>query len=532
MIRTSRALLRLSFTGALAGVCWAVVAAGALAEPPKDLDAQIDALMKAGGTPGMAVGIVEHGKLTWSKGYGVKQLGTQNPVDARTLFQIGSTSKAFTSAALALLVDEGKLGWDDKVIDHLPEFQMYDPWVTREITIRDLLTHRSGLGLGEGDLIFVPRTDHSRADVVRALRWLKPKTSFRSNFAYDNLLYIVAGAVIERVSGQSWESFVHDRLLTPMGMSVTTTDEASRWLNPDRSQAHARLGPPMRGAGPESVLDEHKALGPNANPAGGIMSSAEDMSRWIAVQLAQGRLPDGKPLWSEAQAREMWSMVTPEPTPPPQGPLAEAAPQFRGYALGWSVQDYRGHRIVWHAGGTLGFLTLVVLLPEKDTGFVILQNSEDLDVLFPLEDILLDHYFGLPKKDWASAYRAVFGARRDAAVSTLARLKAPARRTQPSAPAQAYAGAYADPWYGDMTVKAAADKLVVDFTHTPGMTAELEPYTGDTFVARWRDGAIEPAYVTFTLTPEGAVSHVTLKALSPTADFSYDYQDLDFTPKR
>ena len=221
--------------------------ANALAAPPANLDATVQTMMAQSGVPGIAIGIVEDGKTVLAKGYGSRELGKPAPVDGHTLFQIGSVTKAFTAASLALLGEEGKLGWDDKVIDHLPEFQMYDPYVTREFTLRDLLTHRSGLGLGAGDLTFMAHADFTRADVVKALRWLKPVTSFRSQFAYDNVLYAVAGVVIERESGKVWEDFMRERVLRPIGMTESTTGEAERYTHDNRAQGHARLGPPFRG---------------------------------------------------------------------------------------------------------------------------------------------------------------------------------------------------------------------------------------------------------------------------------------------
>src|SRR6202044_3984120 len=189
----------------------------------------VDKLRKDIGVPGMAIAIVEGGKVTLAKGFGVRALGSPTPVDADTIFPTGSTGKAVTVAALAILVDQGKFGWDDKVIDHLPGFQMYDPWGTREMTIRDLLVHRSGLGLGEGDLLFVPRTSLTRAESVRRLRYLKPATSFRSGFAYDNVLYMVAGQLIEAVTGETWEKFTAEDVLKPAGMLHSTTDNVARF---------------------------------------------------------------------------------------------------------------------------------------------------------------------------------------------------------------------------------------------------------------------------------------------------------------
>ena len=297
-----------------------LVAAGAAsAAPPADLDARVQAAMSAHEVPGMSISIVEDGKPVLAKGYGVRKLGSSDKVDADTIFPTGSTGKAITSAALAVLVDDGKLRWDDPVIDHMPWFRMYDPWVTREMTVRDLLVHRSGLGLGAGDLMFVPASSRSRADTVRALRYIKPATSFRSGYAYDNVLYAVAGQLIEEVSGQSWEVFVRERVLKPAGMASSVTEQAARFANPNRVWPHGRIDGRVRGMGEQVVLDERKTLGDNGAPAGGLSSSANDLAHWIQVQLGHGTWTDanGKQtkVFSEAQSREMWTPAVLTPTP-------------------------------------------------------------------------------------------------------------------------------------------------------------------------------------------------------------------------
>src|SRR6202035_3362375 len=262
--------------------------APALAAPPSGFEGRVESLRKDIGVPGMAIAIVENDQVTLAKGFGTKRLGSPDPVDADTIFPTGSTGKAFTVAALGILVDEGKIGWDDKVIDRLPGFQMYDPWVTREMTIRDLLVHRSGLGLGAGDLLFVPRTNLSRAESVRRLRYIKPATSFRSGFAYDNILYMVAGQLIEAVSGETWEKFTAEHVLKPAGMLHSTTDNVARFATEDRAQPHARTGGSLRGVGGQERLDERDDLGRTAAPAGGLAISAGDMARWLMIQLDAG----------------------------------------------------------------------------------------------------------------------------------------------------------------------------------------------------------------------------------------------------
>ena len=358
--------------------------------------------------PGMAIAIVEDDKVTLAKGFGVRALGSPAAVDADTIFPTGSTGKAFTVAALGILVDQGKIAWDDKVIDRLPGFQMYDPWVTREMTIRDLLVHRSGLGLGSGDLLFVPRTNLSRAESVRRLRYIKPATSFRSGFAYDNILYMVAGQLIEAVSGSTWEKFTAERVLKPAGMLHSTSDDEARFATADRAQPHARMNGGFRGIGDQARLNERDDLGHNAAPAGGLAISANDMARWLMIQLDDGKLPGGNGrLFSEAAHAEMWQPMVLQPITPRPDDLKLTQPMFNTYALGWDVRDYRGAKIVWHGGAVFGFLAAVVLIPEKHVGFSILINSEDGEIINGLLFELLDHYLGFPANDWPAKFRAL-----------------------------------------------------------------------------------------------------------------------------
>jgi CubicO group peptidase (beta-lactamase class C family) len=503
----------------------------AIAAPPKKFDARVEMVMKASEVPGAAIAIVENGKVTLARGYGVRKLGFAEAVDANTLFQIGSTTKAFTATALALLVEEGKIRWDDRVIDHLPGFRMYDPWVTREITVRDLLVHRSGLGRGQGDLMFVPSTEISRADLVRRIQFLKPATSFRSGFAYDNVLYAVAGQVVEAVAGKTWEDFVEERILQPAGMKSSVTNDVDRLSAPDRAFPHGRVGE-LRGIGPQQPFDEKKvALGANVGPAGAIAAGANDLARWLAVQLASGQLPGSEQrLFSAASAQAMWQPVVPIPATPFPPALADAVPQFRGYALGWFVQDYRGHKVIQHAGGTLGFRAIVVLIPEKNTGFAIVNNSEDNEFVPGLHYELLDHYLGLPKHDWPKAFKDFFAERNKAGLEAQKVATAERPQSSPTLPLASYAGAYSDPWYGPIAVTESEGQLSIDFRQTPGMVGPLEHWAYDTFVARWPDPLIEPAFVTFALDATGKPARITMKAFSPVADFSFDYHDLEFTP--
>ncbi|QAY77997.1 serine hydrolase [Sphingosinicella sp. BN140058] len=507
-----------------------LVPAPAAAAPPADFARRVEALRKSSGTPGAVVAIVENGRTTFARGFGVTDLSAPKPVDADTLFFTGSTGKAFTAAALAILVDQGKIKWDDKVIDHMPDFRLWDPWVTREFTIRDLLVHRSGLGLGAGDLLFVPRSDLARKEIVRRLRFIPPATSFRSAYAYDNVLYVVAGQLIEEVSGSSWEQFMIQNVLRPAGMMRTTVDIPGRAAAGNIARPHARLNGPIRGSGDQEPLGPEAVIPAVAAPAGGMSVSANDMSKWLALQLAHGDLPGEARLFSDVQAKEMWTPQVLMPISPWPEPIRQTQANFSTYALGWNVRDYHGAKIVLHGGGVFGSITQVVLIPEKNVGFSIMMNSEESGMLAGLTYELLDHYLGRPRGKWPEAFTAFLDARQKEAIAFLQTPAAQPAKVGPSLPLSAYAGAYQDPWFGTIRIREQDGKLAIDFPHWPGLAATLEHHQYDTFKTRFNDPVVEPAYVTFALDAEGKVARITMQPVSPIADFSYDYRDLNFTP--
>ena len=355
--------------------------------PPPDLDAFVTRVMKTFEVPGLGLAIVKDDAVVVAKGYGVRKMGDPAPVDGRTLFGIASNTKVFTAAALGLLVEEGKVQWDGRVVDYLPWFQMWDPYVTRELTIRDLLVHRSGLGLGAGDLLWWPPSTYNRREIAGRLRFLRPATSFRSAYAYDNVLYLVAGEVIEAVSGQSWEDFVGQRILAKVGMT------GSNLRHSDAGDAKGNVAAthaPVNGA----VRVIAPFLSDNTNPAGGINSSAEDMAKWVRVLLAEGALPGGQRLFSTGTWRQLTSLVTPLPigTPPPE--LAAIRPNFSGYGLGLGVHDYRGEKMLSHTGGLPGYLSRVAWLPGKKLGVVVLTNQESGEAFDSIVNHVIDHYLG------------------------------------------------------------------------------------------------------------------------------------------
>lgn len=523
-------LLRLS--AALIG--WGigvVVATAAVTERLADIDAVAERTLREFDVPGLAVAIVKDGEVVLARGYGVRELGKPERVDEHTLFAIASNTKAFTSALLAQLVDEKKLKWDDRVIDHLPWFAMSDPYVTREMTVRDLLVHRSGLGLGAGDLLFWPATTYTTEEIVQRLRHVPLTTSFRSAYAYDNILYAVAGLVIEQVTGRSWAQNVHERIFAPAGMAEAKANCTELRPGDNAATGHAKFDFKDLRPVPPLAWDNNSA-------AGGIYANVADLSRWMRAQLAAGKLPDGpdgaeRRLFAAARRDEMWTLVTPIPIRAPSLPaLAETKPNFLGYALGWVVQDYRGRRIVSHTGGWPGQVSRTALVPELNLGVVVLTNQEVGAAFNALTFHVLDAFLDAPPKDWVAAYgEAVRKAHANADDSWQKLLAARDAGSKPSLPLASYAGTYRDAWYGDVVLREESGKLVVQFAKTEQLLGDVEHWQHDSFIVRWRDRSLNAdAFLTFALNPDGTIREARMEAVSPLTDFSFDFHDLRLAP--
>jgi CubicO group peptidase (beta-lactamase class C family) len=520
------AALGLILTGPVAA---AAPAARGQSPPPPDLDRYVAHAMQAFGVPGLSLAIAENGKAVVSKGYGVRSILSRAPVTPDSVFPIGSETKAFTSAALAILVDEGKLKWTDRVVDKLPGFRMYDPYVTEHMTVRDLLTHRTGLGLGEGDLLIIPGTTRSRADVVHALRYLAPKTGFREVFAYDNITYIVAGALVQAVSGETWEHFIEHHIFAPLGMTDSRTS-----YDPTAANAvalHGRTDGPIRGMGKERVLTQILS-GQAAAPCGFINASAADMAKWMAMWEEGGKLPDGKRLLSAAALHELWTPVVVVPADA-FGAASALLPEpaFQDYALGWFVEDDHGHTVVEHDGAVFGGLASLYFIPDKHVAFSVDINSEDWAAKRAVVDYLLAYYLGQPQQDWVGGLKRIDKQLIDQTLAKLKNLPQQYRSNDRSSlPTAGYAGTYTDPWYGSMTITVRpGNGLWINFDRTPNMDGPLQHVAGDTFRAHWAERGIEDAYVTFKL-DKGHIASIAMKPVSPLADFSFDYQDLHFRP--
>ena len=491
---------------------------------PRDFDAYVSRALQTFEVPGVAIAVVKDGRVLLTRGYGVRTLGEPAPVDEHTLFGIASNTKAFTATALGLLVEEGKLRWDAPVINYLPWFQMYDPFVTRELTIRDLLVHRSGLGLGAGDLLWWPTSTYDRKEIARRLRYIKPATSFRTAYAYDNVLYSVAGEVIETVSGQTWEDFVGSRILTRVGMTESNVRHAAAGSKGNIATTHAAIDGRVRPIAP--------FISDNTNPAGGINASATDIAKWLMVQLDSGKLADGTRLFTPRTTFELWTIVTPYRVGRLPAELAPLQANFAGYGLGFELRDLRGHKIVSHTGGLPGYVSRITMVPDRRLGIAVFTNQESGEAFQAITYRLLDHFLGGGTTDWIQVYRTL-KARGDSAVAAQERASVAGRDTasRPSLPLDKYAGTYRDAWYGDVTIAIESGKLVMRFSHTPSLTGDLEHFQYDTFIARWRDRELRAdAYVTFALKPDGSIDQVKMAAVSPATDFSFDFQDLLLVP--
>lgn len=489
--------------------------------------------------PALGIAVVKDGAAVLTRGYGVKVQGKPAVADEHTLFAIASNTKNVTAAALAILVDEGKVKWDAPIKTYLPDFRLVDPYITDHITVRDTLSHRAGFGLGAGDLLFWPNSDRTRAEVLAQAAFVPIEDGFRARYHYCNLMFVVAGAVIEAVSGQTWEDFIQTRILDRVGMSETVP--LARLADPAKSALpHGRVGPPLRYQGAMTPIADSIVEVWNwdsAAAAGGICTTPADWAKWIAVRLNEGRLPDGTRLFSEESAREMYRpniIVGSSPGPTAELPNRSIAST---YALGLQVQDYRGERLISHGGGSPGGISATVLIPGRKVGFSIFSNAEESFLLRALRSGIADLCLGKVDVDWIADSKRLEAEGNAKSIAAAAEIDAKqAAGAPPSMPLDAYAGTWRDPWYGDIVIapktrgrgRDRKPGLWLTFTHTPALQGWLEPYDGETFRTRFPDKREEDAFVTFYIqTAKPATA--TMKGVSPDIDFSYDYQDLRLT---
>lgn len=467
--------------------------------------------------PGMAIAIVKNDKVVFAKGYGKLDINKPDKIDENTVFVIASNSKAFLAASLAILVDEGKIKWEDKVRKYLPDFELYDQWVSNEMTIRDLLVHRNGLDTFSGDLLWY-ETTYSAEDILKRLKHLKPVSSFRTQFGYQNVMFVAGGEVVKKVSGKPWTTFVKERILDPLNMDRTTT--TTRTLPENSAFPHNESGGKLR------VL--HRGNVDGAAAAAGLNSSVTDISKWIRLQLGRGTF-EGKKILSSSLIWEMWQ---PYMYMPISERAAKANPtrQFSGVGMGWFTYNYHGKKIINHSGGLDGMLSYTVLIPEDDLGFVVLTNSE-----FPVYSVMMnkitDIFTGAPEVDRNKIAKESYDKQKADIAAMVAKVNSSRiAGTKPSLSTEKYAAKYVDDYYGSITVADEAGKLVLKLDASPNLVADLEHWHFDTFRIHWRHSVgynfYSPGFVTFKLDKNAAVESMTID--QPNNDFWF----YEMSPKR
>lgn len=483
-------------------------------------------------TVGFAIGVVKDGKIVHVEGYGVNSVDLKEAVTADTPFGIASNSKAFTSAALAILVEQGKINWEDKVIDYIPEFKMYNDYVTNNFNIQDLLTHRSGLGLGAGDLMIFPDgSDFTIDDVLNAFQHFEPTTAFRTTFDYDNLLYLVAGELTARVSGKTWETFVDEEILKPLEMHHSYASYDDAFKNDNIAVAHSFDGKTLNAIqNPKPDLNANSKQKMNG-AAGGIWASANDMCKWMLVQLNEGKYGTDldKTLFSEQQQREMWRVHTPMINyPDPRWPFKT---HFSGYGLGWFLSDFNGFLKVEHSGLIAGMCSEVTLIPELELGIVVLNNSEGAGRLNGLMGVvLLEEYLKLETgTNWLEMIKGLQHQRGQMGDPDSEKVWTEVEANKNvKVNRDTYAGIYQDDWFGKVEVFEKNGDLCFKSNKSPRLNGKMAFYKGNTFAIKWEYQDMKAdAFAIFSLDENGKAQNIKMKGISRFIDFSFDFQDLD-----
>lgn len=497
--RVSRAALILIFLLLSATLIHAQI------EALRGLDIYVKKAMKDWQVPGLAIGIVKDDSLIFAKGYGVRELGKEAKVDERTIFAVASNTKAFTVALLGMLVDEGKLNWDDRVTDYLKDFQMYDPYVTREIRIRDLLTHRSGLPTFGGDHLWIGNT-LSRDEIINRIRYLKPTAPFRSKFQYQNLMFLVAGKIISKITGKSWDETIKERIFKPLGMMESITKMRDLKDKKNVATPHEVV----RG---KVVPIEYDNVD-NVAPAGAIKSNVVEMAQWMRLNL-NGGIYKGKQILSHKVMKEMHTMQMPIPISADREKMLGT--HFLGYGLGWGISDYKGYKLISHGGGLSGMISLQTLIPEENLGVIVLTNFAPNSLTRALTYRIIDTFLDEPERDWNAEYLARRKKEKEKKKKAEKKLQAErVKATSPSLKLKDYTGKYFDELSGTAEVRLENGKLVFDYN--PRHIADLQHWHYDTFRVIWRHPIYDmsdKAFLTFYLNERGKVAKLKVKFYDP-----------------
>jgi len=487
----------------------------------QQLDKLVKETLSTFDVPGISVGVLKDGSVVYAKGHGVRSLTSKKEMTKNTLVGVASNSKGFTCFALAMMVDVGKLNWDDKVRQHIPEFQLHDPWVTENFTVRDLVTHRSGMGLGAGDLMFFPEgNDFSIDNIIANVRYLEPETSFRSEFAYNNNMFIIAGEVLKRVSGLSWEEFIETKILKPVGM---TNSKASYNRVTDKSNiidAHTRAE--------GKVIQIPHDWSETANAAGGIVSNVPDMLTWAKFLMNDAVTESGEQLLSKKQFHELWQLQTPLTV----GTNNLYGSNFKGYGLGWFLTDVKGgHKQVYHTGGLIGTVTQFTMIPDLNLAIVVLTNQMNGNAFNTITNTIKDSYLGYNDRDWLEHYderNTDFLKYNDSIKAEVFKQVEKIKESPKLPKPEQIVGIYSDDWFGDIVISHNANGYSIKSVRSSRLLGELLPYNATTYVAKWNDRSYDAdVFVQFTFNEKGEAVSATMKYIAPITDFSFDFHDLE-----
>ena len=461
--------------------------------------------------PGAAVCIVKDGKVVLMKGYGVKEVGGTDKVDENTLFMIGSNTKAFTATVLAMLDAEKKLSLDDKAIKWLPEFKMKDAWVTKEVTVRDLLCHRLGMYTFQGDFMFFD-TDLSTQEVLNKFSRLTPYYSFRSTWGYTNTAFLAGGLIAGNAAKSTWQDLVRTKIFQPLGMTRSLALSSEIIAATNKAAAHSIMNDQLIKI-PYGQLD-------NIAPAGSISSSVNDMSKWVTMQLDNGKF-DGKtivPASAIQQTRTPNSILG-------DGRVPFNTGHFNLYGLGWFLQEYGGKKIVSHTGGVNGFVTSVTLIPEEKLGIIVLTNTDANSFYEALKWEIMDAYFNFPYRNYSKLYHDAYERNNKAEAAVIQKQRDSIAMKLPIVlPLQKFTGEYENDPYGTLNIQPEGDHLRIKFQHHI-MTGKLEPLSGNRFLCTYSNPIWGTEPTVFTI-ENNQVKSVTIKV----AGF-VDYMPYEFKKK-
>jgi CubicO group peptidase (beta-lactamase class C family) len=485
--------LKIIFTIFLSGlILYPGLSVFAQSDPLNNIDFYIENSMAEWQIPGLAMAIVKGDKVIFNKGFGIRDINKTDGVDEYTQFAIASNTKAFTAHALGLLVQEGKITWDDPVLKHLPDFQLFDSLVTRKIVIRDLLSHRSGLGTWAGDWVWWGSI-YSREDMMDRIRYIEPVSDFRTTYHYNNLTFLVAGQILSTVTGKSWDDFLKERIFSPLSMKQTNTS-----INDLDMSGNVAI--------PHSIRNGKVVAVPYVNvdisgPAGSINSCTADMVNWLRLQLKKGKYAGKQLITAEIvkETRKPHIMV----------PVSDAAKRvnpfshFRAYGLGWFLMDYRGRLLIDHTGGLDGMYSYLGLLPDESIGVVIFTNLDNHNLMralaYHVYDVLLEEDF----QDWSKKYLAA--AEEDRAKEKGKRKKGKKEGTKPTHEISGYLGQYSSELYGDVELYQDENEINIRLFPHPNVSGKIEHWQYDTFLVTWSDAGWGESHMYFDLDDMGEI---------------------------